>query len=106
MPATGDSRPVRSVGTGQAAPHRLRPLGRRTHAAECSHGHRVTANVHRDDRHADHESGGACREQQRDGAPVAVADEVYRLVVAPAEDGTKVGDILLEHVRGEGPVVR
>jgi len=63
MPASDHFGPVIPMGAPQAALHRFRPLVWRTHAAECSHGDIVTANVERDHRDTQRQLRSAGGEQ-------------------------------------------
>jgi hypothetical protein len=94
------------VSTPEAAPHLLRPLVWRTHAAECSHGRGITANVHRNHGNTRYQLRGSRGEQEGDRAAVAVSDQMHGLAAPRGEQRSQVRDVLIEHRRGEAAIVR
>jgi hypothetical protein len=106
MPPPRHVGPVIAVRATEAALHRLRPLRRRSHAPECSHRHRVTANVDSDHSHAQYQLRRPRCEEQRDGAAITVPHQVHLLETTIREQHPEILGVLVKHPGRELTVMR
>ena len=101
MPPAGDRGPVLAVGAPKAAAQRLRPLVRRTHAPECSHGQVVTANVNRNHGDTPHHVRSPAARSSATVPPSLWPIRWTGAVTSLLEHRPEVVDVVVEQCGGE-----